>query len=179
MIPWFLAPMLDWTRFPFCPAPRLLMCSPAPLPPTNETAFYRFFKTWFHDLSVIIPCDKFCGATFMCGLSQTKLTASCCPCTMFRHPAGSPASSMSWTSIVPAPGTRSDGFMMNVLPHINATGYIHSGIMAGKLKGQTPATTPSGSRNDLMSKSCETDCKVSPWIRLGIEHACSTTNKKF
>jgi hypothetical protein len=32
----------------------------------------------------------------------------------------------------------------NVLPAVTAMGYIHSGTMAGKLKGQMPAHTCSG-----------------------------------
>ncbi len=43
-----------------------------------------------------------------------------------------------------APGSRSEGFSTKVLPHTVARGNIHRGIMAGKLKGQMPATTPRG-----------------------------------
>jgi hypothetical protein len=41
---------------------------------------------------------------------------------------------------------RSDGFRMKALPTAMAGASIQSGIMAGKLKGGIPATTPSGSR---------------------------------
>ena len=34
---------------------------------------------------------------------------------------------------------------MKVLPQATAIGIIHSGIMAGKLNGGMPTTTPSGS----------------------------------
>ncbi len=40
-----------------------------------------------------------------------------------------------------APGSFSDGFSTKVLPAVTATGNIHRGIMAGKLKGQMPAHT--------------------------------------
>ena len=40
-----------------------------------------------------------------------------------------------------APGSFSEGFSTKVLPEVTAIGNIHSGIMAGKLKGQMPATT--------------------------------------
>lgn len=40
-----------------------------------------------------------------------------------------------------APGSFSEGFSTKVLPAVTATGNIHRGIMAGKLKGQIPAHT--------------------------------------
>ena len=43
-------------------------------------------------------------------------------------------------------GTFSLGLSTKVLPHTMATGYIHSGTIAGKLNGVMPATTPSGWR---------------------------------
>ena len=43
-----------------------------------------------------------------------------------------------------AVGSLSLGFMMYVLPQMSAMGNIHSGIMAGKLKGAMPAQTPRG-----------------------------------
>ena len=39
-------------------------------------------------------------------------------------------------------GSRSDGLSTKVLPHATAIGHIHSGTMAGKLKGVMPAVTP-------------------------------------
>ncbi len=45
---------------------------------------------------------------------------------------------------IAAPGSRSDGFSTKVFPHTVAIGNIQSGIMAGKLKGAMPATTPNG-----------------------------------
>jgi hypothetical protein len=43
-------------------------------------------------------------------------------------------------------GSFSLGLHTNVLPHATATPNIHIGIMAGKLNGVMPATTPSGWR---------------------------------
>jgi hypothetical protein len=43
-------------------------------------------------------------------------------------------------------GTLSEGFIRKVFPAVVAGGNIHSGIIAGKLKGAMPAHTPSGIR---------------------------------
>ncbi len=43
-------------------------------------------------------------------------------------------------------GSRSEGLSTNVLPHASATGNIHIGTIAGKLKGVMPAHTPTGWR---------------------------------
>ena len=48
--------------------------------------------------------------------------------------------------------------------------------MAGKLKGHTPAHTPSGSRYVYVSMSLVTEERVSPRWREVMEHACSTTS---
>jgi hypothetical protein len=45
-----------------------------------------------------------------------------------------------------APGSFSEGFRIMVLPQPVDMGNIHRGIIAGKLKGQMPAVTPSGCR---------------------------------
>ena len=45
-------------------------------------------------------------------------------------------------------GSRSEGFSTNVLPQAIATGYIHSGTIAGKLNGVMPAHTPTGCRSE-------------------------------
>mmetsp|Transcript_103361 Transcript_103361/g.269858 ORF Transcript_103361/g.269858 Transcript_103361/m.269858 type:complete len:200 (+) Transcript_103361:675-1274(+) len=117
---WFLAPRLHCALLPFLPA-RWWMWAPAALPPTKETAR-------------------------MCSLSQRKFTVSCAPCTTLRTPGGRPLSVASSASIMAVRGTRSEGLSRNVLPAVHAGGNIHKGIMAGKLKGATPAHTPSGSR---------------------------------
>ena len=43
-------------------------------------------------------------------------------------------------------GSRSDGLRTKALPHAMAGAAFQSGIIAGKLKGVIPATTPSGWR---------------------------------
>ena len=40
------------------------------------------------------------------------------------------------------------GLRMNALPHASAGPAFHSGIIAGKLNGVMPATTPSGWRSE-------------------------------
>ena len=60
--------------------------------------------------------------------------------------AGSPASIISCAIMRGTPGSRSEGFRMKALPQAMAGAHFHSGIMAGKLKGVMPATTPSGWR---------------------------------
>jgi hypothetical protein len=42
------------------------------------------------------------------------------------------------------PGSFSDGLITKVFPQVIATGIIHNGIMAGKLKGQIPSQVPVG-----------------------------------
>jgi hypothetical protein len=63
---------------------------------------------------------------------------------MFSTPSGSPASLAIAASSMQFPGSCSDGFITKVLPVVTAMGNIHRGIIAGKLKGQMPAVTPSG-----------------------------------
>mmetsp|Transcript_41218 Transcript_41218/g.80570 ORF Transcript_41218/g.80570 Transcript_41218/m.80570 type:complete len:205 (-) Transcript_41218:394-1008(-) len=115
---WFLAPMLHWHLFPLA-VDRSYTCFPMAPEPTNDTA-----RT--------------------AGWSQRKLTASLPPCRMLKMPGGSPAFVASLASIKLAVGTLSDGFSTNALPVATATGIIHRGIIAGKLNGAIPATTPSG-----------------------------------
>ncbi len=43
-------------------------------------------------------------------------------------------------------GSRSEGFRMKQLPQAIAGAHFHNGIMAGKLNGVMPATTPSAWR---------------------------------
>jgi hypothetical protein len=61
-------------------------------------------------------------------------------CTQEKY-LGRPASRANSASIMAAPGSFSEGLRTNVLPTVQAIGNIQSGIMAGKLKGQMPATT--------------------------------------
>ena len=73
-------------------------------------------------------------------------TATLSPCTTFKTPLGAPASSISSPRRSGTDGSRSDGFSTKVLPAAMAMPNIHIGIMAGKLNGVMPATTPSGWR---------------------------------
>ena len=63
---------------------------------------------------------------------------------------GRPASIMSSARRSGTEGSRSDGFRMNALPQAMA-GANFIGIIAGKLNGVIPATTPSGWRMEYMS----------------------------
>lgn len=56
-----------------------------------------------------------------------------------------------------------------------AIGNIHNGIIAGKLNGQIPPVTPSGTRQDVMSMSFATDGELSPIVSEGTPMAYSTT----
>ena len=80
------------------------------------------------------------------GSSRMASTASLSPLTTLRMPGGRPASIISCASIIGTPGSRSDGFRMNALPQAIAGANFHIGIIAGKLNGVMPATTPSGWR---------------------------------
>ncbi len=73
-------------------------------------------------------------------------TAALSPWTTLKTPGGRPASARSSALNCAADGSFSDGFRMNAFPQAIASGYIHIGTIAGKLKGVMPATTPSGWR---------------------------------
>ena len=93
---------------------------------------------------------------FAMGVDPTKLststpgcvskpsTASLSPCNTLNTPGGKPALATSSAMNSEAEGSRSEGFRMKVLPQASATGNIHIGTMAGKLKGVMPAATPIG-----------------------------------
>ncbi len=80
----------------------------------------------------------------MSGWSHRPLTTSSVPWTTLSTPGGMPASMASSTSRIVDSGSCSEGLSTKVLPQAIAIGNIHSGIMAGKLKGVMPAQTPSG-----------------------------------
>ena len=73
-------------------------------------------------------------------------TASLSPCSTVKMPSGRPASFHSRARNNAAEGSFSLGLRMKALPHAIALAHIHSGTMAGKLKGVMPATTPRGWR---------------------------------
>ena len=80
------------------------------------------------------------------GSVSSVSTASLSPLTTLSTPAGSPASINSSASRIGTDGSRSDGLRMKVLPQAIAGANFHIGIIAGKLNGVMPATTPSGWR---------------------------------
>ena len=73
-------------------------------------------------------------------------TTSLPPLTTLSTPAGNPASTSNWASRIGTEGSRSDGLSTKALPQASAGANFHIGIMAGKLNGVMPATTPSGWR---------------------------------
>lgn len=54
----------------------------------------------------------------------------------------------------------------------------HKGIIAGKLKGQIPAQTPSGSLILYVSIPLDTLGTYSPICRVAMPQACSTTSRQ-
>jgi hypothetical protein len=78
----------------------------------------------------------------MSGWSRMPSTQSLSPWTTFRIPGGRPASIISSAKRTGTDGSRSEGLRMNAFPQAMAGPIIHIGIMAGKLNGVIPATTP-------------------------------------
>ena len=109
----------------------------------------------------------------MSGSSRIASTASLSPLTTLRMPAGSPASIISSASRIGTPGSRSDGFRMKALPQAIAGANFHIGIIAGKLNGVMPATTPRGWRIEYMSMPGPAPSVNSPFRRCGMPQANS------
>ena len=65
---------------------------------------------------------------------------------------------------------------MNALPHASAGPAFHSGIIAGKLNGVMPATTPSGWRIEYTSMPPPAPSVNSPLSRCGMPMANSMTS---
>ena len=63
-----------------------------------------------------------------------------------------------------------------MLPQAMATGYIHMGTIAGKLKGVMPATTPRGWRSVKVSTPVDTCSEYSPFTRWAMLVTNSTTS---
>ena len=96
---------------------------------------------------------------------MSAFTASRSPWTTFSTPSGAPASVSNSAIRTLADGSVSEGLRTNVFPHAIATGNIHSGTIAGKLKGVMPAHTPSGCRRDIPSMPRPMDAECSPFRR--------------
>src|SRR5262245_6946797 len=75
-------------------------------------------------------------------------TASLSPLTTLSTPGGRPASIINSARRIGTDGSRSDGLRINAFAHAIAGANFHIGIMAGKLNGVMPATTPSGWRTE-------------------------------
>ena len=82
----------------------------------------------------------------MSSWSRSASTASLSPWTTVKTPSGRPASFQSSARKSAAEGSFSLGLSTKLLPQAMALAHIQSGTMTGKLKGVTPATTPSGWR---------------------------------
>ena len=103
-------------------------------------------------------------------------TASLSPFTTLTTPSGTPASLAISAIRSGHDGSFSEGLSTKVLPQAIAIGNIQSGIIAGKLNGVIPAHTPSGWRNDRRSTPVPTFSLNSPFKRLGMPQANSTTS---
>src|SRR5262245_36231929 len=110
------------------------------------------------------------------GSVSSVSTASLLPLTTLSTPAGSPAATSNSASRIGTDGSRSDGLRMKALPQASAGANFHIGIMAGKLNGVMPATTPSGWRIENKSMPGPALSLNSPLSRCGMPHANSTTS---
>ena len=61
-------------------------------------------------------------------------------------PRGTARFDEDFPSRIGTPGSRSEGFRIKAFPQAIAGASFHKGIIAGKLNGVMPATTPSGWR---------------------------------
>ena len=111
------------------------------------------------------------------GWSRIASTASRSPFTTCSTPSGSPASCISSASISGTLGSRSDGLRMKALPQASAGHIFHIGIIAGKLNGVMPATTPSGWRIEYMSMPGPAESVNSPLSRCGAPTQTSATSR--
>ena len=66
---------------------------------------------------------------------------------------------------------------MKALPQAMRRAHFHSGIMAGKLNGVMPATTPSGWRIEYMSMPGPAPSVYSPLSRCGAPMQNSATSR--
>ena len=112
----------------------------------------------------------------MRGSVSSVSTASLSPLTTLSTPAGSPASTNNSPSRIGTEGLRSEGLRMKALPQASAGANFHIGIMAGKLNGVMPATTPSGWRMEKRSMPGPALSLYSPFSRCGMPQANSTTS---
>ena len=147
---WFLAPPKHCARLPVAVAPAYTYCAMA-VEPTKPTALIS-------------------------GSFKIASTDSLSPFTTFKMPGGRPASRNSSAMRMGHDGSRSDGFRMNALPTAMAGAHFHKGIMAGKLNGVIPATTPKAWRMEYISMPGPAASVNSPFTKCGTPHANSATS---
>src|ERR1041385_3589221 len=96
------------------------MADPVLVPPVNEIAFISLCST--------IACPAF-GPK---------------PCTIFKTPAGNPASMQIFESMKAVMGVISDGFATTQFPAARAGAIFHENKYSGKFQGEMQPTTPIG-----------------------------------
>ena len=117
---WFLASVCACTRLP-CEAAIPYICFPTEDVPTKQ-------------MPLISGCVRNCSDSCLVQV------------TMLRTPSGSPASCHSSAQRIAVSGVLEAALTTIVLPVAMQMGTIHPiGIIPGKLKGEIPANTPSGS----------------------------------
>ncbi len=93
-----------------------------------------------------------------------------------KTPSGRPASCQSFAIQIAAEGSFSEGLRITALPAAMAMGKNHIGTMAGKLKGEMIAATPTGWCTEWMSKPVEICSEKWPRRCAVMPHAYSTTS---
>ena len=78
-------------------------------------------------------------------------TETLSPLTTCKIPSGRPASVNSSANIIGTDGSLSEGLSIKAFPATIAGQNFHIGIIAGKLNGVIPATTPNGCRIEYIS----------------------------
>src|SRR5919202_6556198 len=87
------------------------------------------------------------------------------PVTMFKTPAGSPASSSTCTKAAASRAPLEAGLMTTVLPQIKAGADFQDGMASGKFHGVMRETTPTGSRTELITTPGRAEGGAMPGIR--------------
>ena len=113
---------------------------------------------------------------WMTSESRIASTDSLSPWTTLNTPAGPPASMNSSARRTGTEGSRSEGLSTKALPAASAGPAFHSGIIAGKLNGVMPATTPSGWRMEYTSMPVPTELENSPLRKCGAPTENSRTS---
>src|SRR5688572_3656408 len=102
-------------------------------------------------------------------VNDTTFTSSCVastvptsgpPVTRLTTPAGTPASSSTFTKLMAESGVSVAGLKTTVLPQTSAGAIFHEGIAIGKFHGVIVAATPSGCRTDMANLSRSSDGTV-------------------